>query len=167
LVRKALGGILFIDEAYSLARGGEKDFGKEAIDTLVKAMEDHKDQLILILAGYRREMEHFLLINPGLTSRFPIQIDFPDFTVHELLRIAGVMLHKRQYKLAPAAKKRLAELLEEQIDEGNPHFGNARFIRNVLERAIRRQAVRLVDKKEISREDLLLITALDLEVPTS
>ena len=82
-----MGGILFIDEAYSLARGGEKDFGKEAIDTLVKAMEDHKNEIILILAGYQREMEYFLRTNPGLRSRFPIQIHFPDYSSEELLEV--------------------------------------------------------------------------------
>jgi stage V sporulation protein K len=166
LVRKALGGILFIDEAYALARGGEKDFGKEAIDTLVKAMEDHKEQLILILAGYRREMDYFLLTNPGLTSRFPIQIDFPDFSVNDLMRIATLMLRQRQYRLTPGARRKLAAILHEQLEDGNPHFGNARFVRNMLERAIRRQALRLVGQASTStREQLMLITESDLEVP--
>ncbi|MGV2806625.1 AAA family ATPase, partial [Clostridium perfringens] len=88
LVKKALGGILFIDEAYSLARGGEKDFGKEAIDTLVKAMEDHKNQFILILAGYSDEIDFFMDSNPGLYSRFPIQMDFPDYNLDQLIQIS-------------------------------------------------------------------------------
>jgi len=104
-IRKALGGVLFVDEGYSLARGGEKDFGKEAIDTLVKAMEDHKDNLVVILAGYRSEMQHFLESNPGLVSRFPIHIDFPDFTLDELMSIADLMLEKRQYRLTGEARK--------------------------------------------------------------
>ena len=87
-IEEAIGGILFIDEAYSLARGGEKDFGKEAIDTLVKAMEDHKNDLILILAGYKKEMEYFLMSNPGLRSRFPIHLTFNDYSIDELLEIA-------------------------------------------------------------------------------
>jgi stage V sporulation protein K len=90
MVKKALGGILFIDEAYSLARGGEKDFGKEAIDTLVKAMEDHKDDFVLILAGYRGEMDAFLRSNPGLKSRFPIHIEFPDYKIEELVTIINI-----------------------------------------------------------------------------
>lgn len=90
-----MGGILFVDEAYSLARGGEKDFGKEAIDTLVKEMEDNRNKFILILAGYKHEMEYFLNTNPGLRSRFPIQIDFPDYTIDELLQIAEVMVKKQ------------------------------------------------------------------------
>ncbi len=114
-IRQALGGILFIDEAYSLARGGEKDFGKEAIDTLVKAMEDKKDQLVLILAGYRREMELFLQTNPGLRSRFPIQIDFPDYKTAELIQIADLMLKQREYRLTDGARRRLHDILEQRV----------------------------------------------------
>jgi len=110
-IRRALGGILFVDEGYALARGGEKDFGKEAIDTLVKAMEDHKDELVVILAGYRNEMQQFLESNPGLQSRFPIQIDFPDFTLDELMEIADLMLLKRQYELTPEARRLLRKIL--------------------------------------------------------
>lgn len=163
ILKKAMGGILFIDEAYSLARGGEKDFGKEAIDTLVKAMEDHKDEIILILAGYSREMELFLRTNPGLRSRFPIQIDFPDYTVEELEHIAGLMLHQRQYKLTPGARRKLVSLLQEAMDSGLPHFSNARLVRNLIERAIRRQAVRLVGKKRVDKEDLMLLEESDIE----
>lgn len=163
ILKKAMGGILFIDEAYSLARGGEKDFGKEAIDTLVKAMEDHKDEIILILAGYSREMEFFLRTNPGLRSRFPIQIEFPDYTVEELERIADLMLHQRQYKLSPGARRKLVQLLQEAVDCGLPHFSNARLVRNLIERAIRRQAVRLVGRKRVDKEDLMLLEESDIE----
>lgn len=162
-VKKAMGGILFVDEAYSLARGGEKDFGKEAIDTLVKAMEDHKDQLVLILAGYRREMEYFLQTNPGLRSRFPIHIDFPDYNADELLRIGTEMLKAREYRLTSAARKRLTALLKGRLESGDPNFGNARHVRNVIERAIRRQAVRLVKQSTVTRDDLVLITEADFE----
>lgn len=165
-VKKAMGGILFVDEAYSLARGGEKDFGKEAIDTLVKAMEDNKDQLVLILAGYSREMEYFLMSNPGLRSRFPIHIDFPDYETADLLQIAQLMLTDREYRMTTAARKRLADMIEEALRRGEPHLGNARFIRNAIERAIRRQAVRLVGEKRLSRTDLVLITEADLEEVT-
>ena len=160
-LKKAMGGILFVDEAYALARGGEKDFGKEAVDTLVKAMEDHRDQLVLILAGYRAEMEAFLRMNPGLRSRFPIQIDFPDYTTGELLEIAQQMAAERQYRLAPSVPRRLARLLEERRLVRGPTFGNAREVRNLLEAAIRRQAVRLVRQERTSREDLMLLTAED------
>jgi len=160
-IQKAMGGVLFIDEAYSLARGGEKDFGKEAIDTLVKAMEDHKDEFVVILAGYRAEMEFFLASNPGLRSRFPIHMEFPDYTCDELLQIAHFMCEQRQYRLSPAASRRLRRILERHAAD-NPYFGNARFVRNVLERAIRRQALRLVDRRGLTRSDLMTLEASDV-----
>lgn len=162
-VKKAMGGVLFVDEAYALARGGEKDFGKEAIDTLVKAMEDNKDRLVLILAGYSREMESFLDVNPGLRSRFPIHIDFPDYSTADLLQIAQLMLAEREYRMTTAAVSALAKMIDDALARGEPHLGNARYIRNVIERAIRRQAVRLVNEERLSRTDLVLITEADLE----
>ncbi|MCG0276268.1 MAG: stage V sporulation protein K [Thermosediminibacteraceae bacterium] len=162
-VRRALGGILFIDEAYSLARGGEKDFGKEAIDTLVKAMEDHKDNLIVILAGYKEEMEWFLRTNPGLRSRFPIQIEFSDYTIEELMEIAKIMVEKRQYKLTPEALAKLEQILKDSQRKANyDKMGNARLVRNLIEKAIRRQALRLVNQKKITREDLIYIKGEDI-----
>ena len=110
-----MGGILFVDEAYSLARGGEKDFGKEAIDTLVKAMEDHRSDIIVILAGYSQPMEDFLQTNPGLKSRFPIIIDFPNYSTFELFKIAENMLEQRQYKLNKEAKAKLYILIEKLV----------------------------------------------------
>ena len=161
-IKRALGGILFIDEAYSLARGGEKDFGKEAIDTLVKAMEDHKDNLILILAGYQDEMEKFLRTNPGLRSRFPIHIDFPDYTVDELLEIAEAMLARRQYRLTDEARALLlAVIWDKMAREVIP--GNARLVRNIIEKAIRRQAVRLYSQGTWTRDDLMTITRAEIE----
>ena len=162
MLKKAMGGILFIDEAYSLARGGEKDFGKEAIDTMVKAMEDHKDELILILAGYEKEMEKFLRTNPGLRSRFPIHLDFPDYSCEELQEIAAMMVNERQYMLSAGALDYLHKHLQEQINEKQPNFSNARLVRNIVERAIRRQALRLVDKRLYSRDELMLIHREDL-----
>ncbi|HQD38985.1 MAG TPA: AAA family ATPase [Bacillota bacterium] len=161
-IRRALGGILFIDEAYSLARGGEKDFGKEAIDTLVKAMEDHKDQLLLILAGYETEMEGFLSTNPGLRSRFPIQIKFPDYTIMQLEAIAEKMLSEREYKLSKDGRAALRRQLVAASLSGELACGNARLVRNLIERAIRKQAVRLMQTGSSSREELMLITAGDL-----
>ncbi len=114
LVKKALGGVLFVDEAYSLARGGEKDFGKEAIDTLVKSMEDYKNQFVLILAGYPLEIENFLLTNPGLPSRFPIQIEFPDYSVDQLIQIAELMAKERDYNLMPQTVFKLREHLMQE-----------------------------------------------------
>lgn len=161
-IRRALGGILFIDEAYSLARGGEKDFGKEAIDAMVKAMEDYKEQLIIILAGYRQEMHQFIDTNPGLRSRFPIIIEFDDYRIDELLAIAELMLHKRQYKLAPQAKAKLSRILFEHYQFEPENFGNARLVRNLIERGIRKQAMRLVDQQQPTREQLMLIIADDI-----
>lgn len=161
-VRKALGGILFIDEAYSLARGGEKDFGKEAIDTLVKAMEDHKDDFMLILAGYTEEMEHFLRLNPGLPSRFPIHLRFPDFTLDELMIIAERMVTAREYRLSMGAKEKLRQHLKDQQDKGDLSFGNARHVRNVIEQSIRYQALRLFHLKATSREDLMTLRTEDI-----
>ncbi|MFC4304763.1 AAA family ATPase [Cohnella boryungensis] len=146
LVKKALGGVLFVDEAYSLARGGEKDFGKEAIDTLVKAMEDYKNQFVLILAGYTLEIETFLLTNPGLPSRFPIQMTFPDYTVDQLIQIAEGMARERDYALLPQTVYKLRQILAQEKAEALYDFSNARFVRNVLERAIRYQAVRLLSQ---------------------
>ncbi len=163
-LKRALGGILFIDEAYSLARGGEKDFGKEAIDTMVKIMEDNKDNLILILAGYKQEMNWFLETNPGLRSRFPIHIDFPDYNITELLAIAEQMLTKRQYKLSEDGKRELERLLAEKLAKSHEHSGNARLVRNLIEKALRQQAVRLVGESSLSREELILITAIDVKL---
>lgn len=163
-IKKALGGVLFIDEAYSLARGGEKDFGKEAIDTLVKAMEDHRDEFVLILAGYPREMDAFLRVNPGLPSRFPIQLTFPDYTVAELLAIADQMAGDRDYVLTPAARHKLKRMIVKAMDHPTGSFSNARFVRNVLERAFRRQALRLLQRREATRDELMTLLPEDLEV---
>jgi stage V sporulation protein K len=143
LIQRALGGVLFVDEAYSLGRGGDRDFGREATDVLVKGMEDHRRDFALILAGYRQEMERFLSTNPGLRSRFPTHLDFPDYSVEELLRIADGMVAERQYRWTPAARLRLAELLRAPSARAALATGNARLVRNTVERAMRRQAVRL------------------------
>ncbi|WP_051585771.1 AAA family ATPase [Caldanaerobius polysaccharolyticus] len=158
-IRKALGGILFVDEAYSLARGGDRDFGKEAIDTLVKAMEDHKNEFILILAGYTHEMNWFIEMNPGLKSRFPIQIEFPDYNLDELMQIALKMFSDRQYELAELSKKKLFRVLSHKYPQDN---GNARLVRNVVELAIRKHAMRIVNKSHFKKEDLILIQPEDI-----
>lgn len=166
LVKKAMGGVLFVDEAYSLARGGEKDFGKEAIDTLVKAMEDHKNQFVLILAGYPLEIDEFLMTNPGLPSRFPIQIDFPDYTVDQLIQIAELMARERDYSLLPQAVFKLRQHLVEERESSLFSFSNARYVRNVIERAIRYQAVRLLGQYPggvPGRQELMSIRPEDLK----
>lgn len=161
-IQKAIGGVLFIDEAYSLARGGEKDFGKEAIDSLVKAMEDKKDDLILILAGYTKEMDWFMNTNPGLRSRFPIHIDFPDYNIEELFLIGEKMLKTKEYILTSDAKNELTKLLKNNSLNGHEYNGNARFVRNVIERSIRKQALRLFPIQHLTRDDLLTIIKEDL-----
>ncbi|WP_051318001.1 AAA family ATPase [Cohnella thermotolerans] len=165
LVKKALGGVLFIDEAYSLARGGEKDFGKEAIDTLVKAMEDYKNQFVLILAGYTVEIDFFLMTNPGLPSRFPIQMEFPDYTLDQLIQIAVGMAKERDYTLLPQSLVKLRQLIVQEKGESPFHFSNARFVRNALERAIRNQAVRLLSQYpegSPGRQELMSLRPEDL-----
>lgn len=162
-IEEALGGILFIDEAYSLARGGTRDFGKESIDALVKGMEDNRDNLIVILAGYPQEMEEFLETNPGLSSRFPIKVHFDDYTLDELIEIAELMLEEREYELSQAAESKLYKILAEKRRKSGPERGNARTVRNLIERAIRVQAMRVVEKDEIFRKDLMLIQPEDFE----
>lgn len=166
LVKKALGGVLFIDEAYSLARGGEKDFGKEAIDTMVKAMEDYKNQFVLILAGYPLEMENFLMTNPGLPSRFPLQLDFPDYTVDQLIQIAELMAKERDYCLMPAAILKLRQHLMQEKAAVYESFSNARYVRNIIERSFRHQAVRLLSAGPsiaVGKQELMSIRPEDLK----
>jgi len=163
LIKKALGGILFIDEAYSLARGGEKDFGKEAIDTLVKHMEDKQHDFVLILAGYPREMEHFLSLNPGLLSRFPLVVDFPDYSVDDLMEISNLMMAEREYKFHQDAAIKLREHLMNVKSTTHPSkFSNGRYVRNIIEKSIRSQAMRLLLTDKYHREDLLTIKSQDL-----
>ena len=161
VVKKALGGILFVDEAYSLARGGEKDFGKECIDCLVKAMEDHKNDFILILAGYPKEINNLLKTNSGLPSRFPIHVEFPDYTTDQLVKIAYKMAFEREYIILTEATNKIKEHLSQE-KHLNFNFSNARFVRNLIEKAIRNQAVRLIRKsRKLTKEDLTNLTYED------
>jgi len=163
LIKKALGGILFIDEAYSLGRGGEKDFGKEAIDTLVKHMEDRQHEFILILAGYSREMDFFLTLNPGLQSRFPLVVDFPDYTIDQLMEIAGMMLDDREYALSRDAERKLRDHLGFVKSSQTPNsFSNGRYVRNIIEKAIRTQSMRLLLDNSYDRNDLIVLRSQDL-----
>ncbi|MCF2938309.1 AAA family ATPase [Paenibacillus alkaliterrae] len=169
LVRKAIGGVLFVDEAYSLARGGEKDFGKEAIDTLVKAMEDHRNQFVLILAGYPAEIDDFLQTNPGLPSRFPIQIEFPDYSVDQLIQISELMAKERDYILQPQTIFKLRQHLMQEKQSAMFSFSNARYVRNSIEKAIRYQAVRLLSHYANSvppKQELMSIRPEDLKWET-
>lgn len=162
-IERALGGVLFIDEAYSLARGGNKDFGREAIDCLVKGMEDHRNQFVAIIAGYEAEMQAFLATNPGLPSRFPLQLTFPDYTLSSLMAIAKRTAALHQYKLSADAEFVLRRVLQRAL--ANPsrreHFSNARFVRNLMEKAIRAQSSRLFEQLNPSREELMTLRPED------
>lgn len=162
LIQKAMGGILFIDEAYSLSRGGEKDFGKEAIDTLVSHMEDKSDDFVLILAGYPHEMERFLRLNPGLKSRFPFILDFKDYDAAELLGIAKQMVRLREYELSDEAEDKLGSHLDYITHNKDYNFSNARYVRNAIERSIRKHSVRLLCNGTYEANDLKQIQTMDL-----
>jgi hypothetical protein len=159
-VEEALDGILLIDEAYALARGGEKDFGREAIDTLVKLMEDYRERLVVIVAGYPHEMGTLIDANPGLQSRFPRTIHFPDYTDEELVAILGLIGDSRHYQLAPEAFEAARSWFGAvHRDRG---FGNGRLARNLLEAAIARHASRLVKITDPTNEQLLTLLAEDV-----
>lgn len=163
LIKKAMGGILFVDEAYSLGRGGEKDFGKEAIDTMVKHMEDKQHDFILILAGYSREMDQFLTLNPGLHSRFPLVIDFPDYTIDQLMEIGDKMLQEREYTLSHEAEKKIREhLFWIRNSHSLTSFSNGRYMRNIIEKSVRAQSMRLLIQNDFDRHDLITIRSNDL-----
>ncbi|WP_448027469.1 AAA family ATPase [Brevibacillus borstelensis] len=142
-IKEAIGGVLFIDEAYTLSRDPADLYGREAIDTLVKAMEDHRDQMIVILAGYTREMDAFLKVNPGLRSRFPLQIEFPDYTPEEMAELLERMVIGRGYEIHPDARQHLLGMIEGKQVRGRSDTGNGRLVRNLFEEAVRRQSARL------------------------
>ena len=164
VIESALGGVLFIDEAYSLYRGEQDSFGLEAIDTLVKGMEDHRDELVVILAGYTREMETFLTANSGLASRFPNRIEFPDYTAEELLQITHVQAKNKGYRLAEACTEPLLGYYARWQESDARTAGNGRLARNTLEKAIFHQSRRLVAEPAAAL-DLLLPSDLELKEP--
>ena len=164
VIESALGGVLFIDEAYSLYRGEQDSFGLEAIDTLVKGMEDHRDELVVILAGYTREMEHFLTANSGLASRFPNRIEFPDYTAVELLQITQVLAKNKGYTLAEACTEPLLGYYARWQESDARTAGNGRLARNTLEKAIFHQSRRLVAEPAAAL-DLILPSDLELKEP--
>ena len=162
VIDSALGGVLFIDEAYALNGGGANDFGQEAIDTLLKAMEDHRDDLVVIVAGYDGLMERFIHSNPGLESRFNRFLHFADYTEEELLDIFRMQCKKGCYTLDPAAEAPLRDLLAQRMGDA-VSFGNARGVRNLCEQILVRQAGRLAALDTVSREDLMRLTAEDVQ----
>ena len=164
VIESALGGVLFIDEAYSLYRGEQDSFGLEAIDTLVKGMEDHRDELVVILAGYTKEMETFLTANSGLASRFPNKIEFPDYTAEELLQITHVQAKNKGYRLAESCTQPLLNYYARWQAADARTAGNGRLARNTLEKAIFHQSRRLVAEPAAAL-DLLLPSDLELKEP--
>ncbi len=163
VLKRAMGGVLFIDEAYYLYRPeNERDYGQEAIEILLQVMENQRADLVVILAGYKDRMNTFFRSNPGMSSRVAHHIDFPDYSPAELQSIAGLMLEQMQYRLSPEAQSALGEYIERRIAQ--PHFANARSVRNALDRARLRQASRLFERRGavLSKEDLLTIEAADI-----
>jgi probable Rubsico expression protein CbbX len=163
VLKRAMGGVLFIDEAYYLYRPeNERDYGQEAIEILLQVMENNRDDLVVILAGYRDRMETFFQSNPGMRSRVAHHIDFPDFVEYELLQIAELMLEQQQYHFGPGAREAFAEYLAHRIRQ--PQFANARSVRNALDRIRLRQASRLFadPTRELTRDDLSTILPPDI-----
>jgi probable Rubsico expression protein CbbX len=164
VLKKALGGILFIDEAYYLYKpDNERDYGAEAIEILLQVMENQRDDLVVILAGYKDRMERFYESNPGLSSRIANHVDFPDYSAEELLTIGKIMLEEQQYQFTPEAEKAFLDYIEKRKEQ--PLFANARSVKNALDRARMRQANRNFENagKILTKSDLVTITANDIE----
>ena len=158
----ALNGVLFIDEAYALTQGGKQDYGDEAVATLLKRMEDDRDRLVVIVAGYTDEMKDFINTNPGLQSRFNRYINFPDYTAAELYDIFLMYLRKNQYNISSEGASFLKQQLNDVVEHKDHNFGNARYVRNLFEKTIQCQANRLSKGKNNSAEDLTLLKLEDL-----
>lgn len=163
VVESALGGVLFIDEAYALARAGSQDFGREAIETLLKMMEDHRDDLVVIVAGYTEEMDDFINANPRLASRFNRYINFPDYTPAELLKIFLNFCAKHSYVLSESTHRGLQTIFSREIQVQRERFSNARYVRNLFEKVIEAQAQRVFAMTNASKEDLQAILPVDVE----
>ena len=163
VIKSALGGVLFIDEAYSLSSGGENDFGREAIETILKAMEDHRDDLIVIVAGYSGPMGDFLSSNPGLESRFNKYFHFPDYTGEQLMAIFSAQCEKNGYKLTEESEKAARELFDRLYAERNENFGNGRDVRNRFEDMIVRQSNRVAAMENPGKDDLMAVLPEDLK----
>ena len=162
VIQKAMGGVLFIDEAYALNGGSENDFGQEAIDTILKAMEDHRDDLVVIVAGYDDLMNDFIHSNPGLESRFNRFLHFEDYTLDEMMGIFSMQCKKGCYTLAEEAEEQVRAYIQKEND-GGISFGNARGVRNLFEKILVQQANRLATQENVSREDLMAITVEDVK----
>jgi len=165
VIKSALGGVLFIDEAYSLASGGENDFGREAIETILKAMEDHRDNLVVIVAGYDEPMQKFLSSNPGLESRFNKYIYFPDYTGEQLMAIFKAQCGKNSYTLTEEAAAAAEAMFTRLYENRDDNFGNGRDVRNCFEDMIIRQANRVAQLENPGKEELMRVLPEDLEAP--
>ena len=161
-IDEALDGVLFIDEAYTLSKGHENDFGKEAIDTLLKRMEDDRNRLVVILAGYKDEIKGFINSNPGLESRFNRYINFEDYTADELVQIFLSNLRQAQYKITQDAFSSVQEMIIQAVAIKTPHFGNGRYVRNLFEKIIQKQSDRLAQLSHPTKEQLCIITEEDV-----
>jgi probable Rubsico expression protein CbbX len=165
ILKKSMGGVLFIDEAYYLYRPeNERDYGQEAIEILLQVMENQRDDLVVILAGYKDRMDTFFRSNPGMSSRIAHHLDFPDYPAADLLRIGDKLLEQQNYRFGPGARQAFAEYVGHRITQ--PRFANARSVRNALERARLRQASRLFadQDREFTAEDLSTIAEQDIRV---
>jgi probable Rubsico expression protein CbbX len=163
VLKKAMGGVLFIDEAYYLYKpDNDRDYGSEAIEILLQVMENQRDDLVVILAGYKEPMDKFYESNPGLSSRIANHIDFPDYTVDELVKIAKLMLQDQQYQLTPDAEIALTRYIQKRKEK--PLFANARSVKNALDRARMRQANRIFDSRGqvLTKKELVNIEASDI-----
>lgn len=167
IIERAKGGVLFIDEAYTLSEGSEHDFGREAIDTLVKHMEDNRGDLVVIVAGYPDKMRAFIDSNEGLQSRFTKFIDFEDYSVEEMMEILAGMCKKEQYILTDAAAAQARAVMRKGKDLGGRNFGNGRYVRNVYENAVGRSAVRLADMDAITAQDASTFAPEDFVLPSN
>ena len=164
IVDSALNGVLFIDEAYALVpENSSQDYGLEAISTLLKRMEDDRDKLVVIIAGYTNEMKRFIDANPGLQSRFNRYINFPDYSPSELVDIFKMYMKKNQYTLGPGAEAYLKENFDYAVAHKDRNFGNARYARNVFEKTIQQQANRLAGQTNLSKDQLTELTVDDLK----
>ena len=163
VIQKALGGVLFIDEAYALTSATENDYGQESVNTILKAMEDNRDDLIVIVAGYPALMQRFVKSNPGLESRFNRFLFFADYSAGEMLDIFDMRCRKSGYKLDEETHKLLESYLR-KFSENNLNFGNARGVRNLFERAVSAQANRLAKQQNVSKDELMLLTAEDIRI---
>ncbi|MBQ7736534.1 MAG: AAA family ATPase [Oscillospiraceae bacterium] len=162
VIQSAMGGVLFIDEAYSLSKGGENDFGREAIETILKAMEDHRDDLVVIVAGYDEPMEEFINSNPGLQSRFNKYLFFPDYNGDELMAMFRSRCKKNGYVLEEDADAFALELFTDMYENRDDNFGNGRDVRNRFEDVVSRQADRLAAMENPSKDDLMAIRLEDI-----